>query len=110
MKLRIDISLPERGKGSEALYQCLFAQLHDILTRGFIDLWQLIRNSKSFGRVLVNGREAKPSAAVKVGDELTVQFGQKLVTVRNGAVTVERLDQIVMSVRRIHRLRRLRKR
>ncbi|MEK4362941.1 RNA-binding S4 domain-containing protein [Paenibacillus sp. FSL M8-0212] len=34
------------------------------------------------GRVLVNGREAKPSAAVKVGDELTVQFGQKLVTVR----------------------------
>lgn len=38
------------------------------------------------GRVLVNGREAKPSAAVKVGDELTVQFGQKLVTVK-----VERL-------------------
>lgn len=34
------------------------------------------------GRVLVNGREAKPSAAVKVGDELTVQFGQKLVTVK----------------------------
>ncbi|KAF6574611.1 RNA-binding S4 domain-containing protein [Paenibacillus sp. EKM212P] len=38
------------------------------------------------GRVLVNGREAKPSSAVKVGDEITVQFGQKLVTVR-----VERL-------------------
>ncbi|KAA8756796.1 MULTISPECIES: RNA-binding S4 domain-containing protein [Paenibacillus] len=34
------------------------------------------------GRVLVNGREAKPSANVKVGDELTVQFGQKLVTVK----------------------------
>ncbi|MCW3795841.1 RNA-binding S4 domain-containing protein [Paenibacillus sp. LS1] len=34
------------------------------------------------GRVLINGREAKPSAAVKVGDELTVQFGQKLVTVK----------------------------
>lgn len=41
------------------------------------------------GRVLVNGREAKPSAAVKVGDELTVQFGQKLVTVK-----VERLTEI----------------
>lgn len=40
------------------------------------------------GRVLVNGREAKPSAAVKVGDELTVQFGQKLVTVK-----VERLSE-----------------
>lgn len=34
------------------------------------------------GRVWINGREAKPSSAVKVGDELTVQFGQKSVTVR----------------------------
>lgn len=34
------------------------------------------------GRVLINGRESKPSSAVKVGDEITVQFGQKLVTVR----------------------------
>jgi ribosomal 50S subunit-recycling heat shock protein len=34
------------------------------------------------GRVVVNGREAKPSSTVKVGDEITVQFGQKLVTVR----------------------------
>lgn len=40
------------------------------------------------GRVLINGREAKPSSAVKVGDEITVQFGQKLVTVR-----VERLTE-----------------
>ncbi|AET58307.1 hypothetical protein HPL003_07720 [Paenibacillus terrae HPL-003] len=40
------------------------------------------------GRVVVNGREAKPSSAVKVGDEITVQFGQKLVTVR-----VERLAE-----------------
>ncbi|CAJ1317240.1 RNA-binding S4 domain-containing protein [Paenibacillus sp. PK4536] len=38
------------------------------------------------GRVLLNGREAKPSATLKVGDEITVQFGQKLVTVQ-----VERL-------------------
>jgi len=29
------------------------------------------------GRVLLNGREAKPSATVKVGDELEVQFGQR---------------------------------
>lgn len=40
------------------------------------------------GRVLINGREAKPSSAVKLGDEITVQFGQKLVTVR-----VERLTE-----------------
>ncbi len=29
------------------------------------------------GRVVVNGREAKPSSAVKVGDEITVQFGTR---------------------------------
>ena len=40
------------------------------------------------GRVMLNGREAKPSSTVKVGDEITVQFGQKLVTVR-----VERLQE-----------------
>ncbi|GIP13755.1 hypothetical protein HMSSN036_61500 [Paenibacillus macerans] len=40
------------------------------------------------GRVLINGRESKPSSTVKVGDEITVQFGQKLVTVR-----VERLAE-----------------
>lgn len=40
------------------------------------------------GRVLLNEREAKPSTTVKVGDEITVQFGQKLVTVR-----IERLAE-----------------
>lgn len=34
------------------------------------------------GRVYVNGREAKKSTTVKVGDELTIRFGQKSVTVR----------------------------
>ncbi|NEZ44737.1 RNA-binding S4 domain-containing protein [Paenibacillus alvei] len=43
------------------------------------------------GRVELNGREAKPSTTVKVGDEITVQFGQKLVTVR-----VERLQETTM--------------
>jgi len=42
------------------------------------------------GRVWLNGREAKPSAAVKPGDELKIQFGQKLVTVR-----VERVSETV---------------
>jgi ribosomal 50S subunit-recycling heat shock protein len=40
------------------------------------------------GRVWINGREAKPGATVKVGDELTIRFGQKTVTVR-----VERLAE-----------------
>lgn len=34
------------------------------------------------GRVWINGREAKPSSTVKVGDELKIQFGQKTITVR----------------------------
>ncbi|MDF2835776.1 MAG: RNA-binding domain protein [Paenibacillus sp.] len=40
------------------------------------------------GRVWINGREAKASSAVKVGDELQIQYGQKIVTVR-----VERLAE-----------------
>ncbi|MGG1550419.1 RNA-binding S4 domain-containing protein [Paenibacillus ferrarius] len=34
------------------------------------------------GRVWINGRDAKASTQVKVGDELSIQFGQKKVTVR----------------------------
>ncbi|MBO9605914.1 MAG: RNA-binding S4 domain-containing protein [Paenibacillaceae bacterium] len=44
------------------------------------------------GRVWINGREAKASSAVKVGDELTIQFGQKAVTVR--------IERIVESTRK----------
>lgn len=42
------------------------------------------------GRVYINGREAKKSSTVKVGDELTIRFGQKSVTVR-----VERISETV---------------
>ncbi|MDF2668212.1 MAG: RNA-binding domain protein [Paenibacillus sp.] len=34
------------------------------------------------GRIWINGKEAKASSTVKVGDELLIQFGQKRVTVR----------------------------
>jgi len=34
------------------------------------------------GRVWINGKEAKASSTVKAGDELTIRFGQKSVTVR----------------------------
>lgn len=34
------------------------------------------------GRVLVNGDEAKASTKVKVGDELTIRFGQTIVRAR----------------------------
>ncbi|MEY4480411.1 MAG: hypothetical protein RLZZ267_1089 [Bacillota bacterium] len=39
------------------------------------------------GRVWINGREAKPSTTVKVGDELMIQFGQKTITVRIDRIT-----------------------
>ncbi len=38
------------------------------------------------GRILVNGTQAKASSNVKVGDELSVRFGQKVMRVK-----VERL-------------------
>lgn len=40
------------------------------------------------GRITVNGIQAKASTTVKVGDELVVRFGQKLVTVK-----IERIQE-----------------
>jgi ribosomal 50S subunit-recycling heat shock protein len=40
------------------------------------------------GRVLLGGKEAKPSTEVKIGDVLEIQFGQKTLTVQ-----VERLTE-----------------
>ncbi|MEH7236344.1 RNA-binding S4 domain-containing protein [Bacillus sp. JJ1562] len=33
------------------------------------------------GRILINGLAAKASSNVKIGDELTIRFGQKIVTI-----------------------------
>ncbi|MEK9200305.1 RNA-binding S4 domain-containing protein [Ureibacillus sp. 179-F W5.1 NHS] len=34
------------------------------------------------GRITINGKVAKAGSTVKVGDELTIRFGQKVVTAR----------------------------
>ncbi|WP_433751007.1 RNA-binding S4 domain-containing protein [Falsibacillus pallidus] len=34
------------------------------------------------GRITINGQTAKASSTVKVGDELVVRFGQRLVTAK----------------------------
>lgn len=34
------------------------------------------------GRIKINEKEAKASSIVKVGDELSIRFGQRLLTVR----------------------------
>lgn len=41
----------------------------------------------SMGRVTVNGREAKPSVRLKVGDEVEIQFGNGSVKFRVLALT-----------------------
>lgn len=42
------------------------------------------------GRITINGKVAKASSTVKVGDELAIRFGQKIVTAR-----VEQLQENV---------------
>ena len=39
-------------------------------------------------RILVNGKAAKPSKEIKVGDEITIEFGNKDVTVRVASLEV----------------------
>ncbi len=34
------------------------------------------------GRITINGNKAKASSVVEIGDELTIQFGQKNVTIQ----------------------------
>lgn len=38
-------------------------------------------------RVFVNGKERKPSYAVKIGDEITIEFGSKPLRIRVLALT-----------------------
>ena len=44
------------------------------------------------GRVWLNGREAKAGSQVKAGDELRIQFGQKILSVR--------IEQVIESPRK----------
>lgn len=48
------------------------------------------------GRITVNGMIAKASTDVKVGDELSIRFGQKIVTVKveNVQETVKKEDAV----------------
>lgn len=44
------------------------------------------------GRILINDKPAKSSSSVKVGDELTIKFGNKTETVR--------IDQIIETTKK----------
>lgn len=56
------------------------------------------------GRITINGQQAKASSNVKDGDELTVRFGQKLVTVR-----VDKIQETTKKMRQQKCIRSLRK-
>ena len=55
------------------------------------------------GRVLVNGKQAKPSYEVKVGDKIVIRFGNKIATfevihvpeknVKNGTELIKVIDE-----------------
>ncbi len=49
-------------------------------------------------RILVNGNLAKPSKDIKIGDEITIEYGTKNVTVRviSLEVSVKKADAINM--------------
>lgn len=38
------------------------------------------------GRISINGKQAKASSVVSVGDELAIRFGQKIVTIEIAAL------------------------
>jgi len=50
------------------------------------------------GRVLVNGKEAKPAVQVKPGDILTIQLGQKTINARIESIQehVQKADAAAM--------------
>lgn len=42
------------------------------------------------GRIMINGQTAKPGSSIKVGDELTIRYGTRLIVVR-----IEELKDVV---------------
>ena len=52
------------------------------------------------GRILVNGKVAKPAHPVKPGDLITLQFGNRLLTVKvlNAATTKPGNDELLYEV------------
>lgn len=49
-------------------------------------------------RILVNGKPAKPSKELKIGDEITIEFGNKDVTVRVVSLeqTLKKADAVTL--------------
>ena len=64
------------------------------LDKAAAELFGLSRSSVqellSGGRVLVNGKEAKPACQLKVGDVLTIEFGSRPLKIR-----VKELKEVV---------------
>ena len=48
----------------------------------------LAKEASENERILVNGKIVKPSKELKIGDEITIEFGNKSVTVRVSSLEV----------------------
>lgn len=48
----------------------------------------LAKEASENERILVNGKVVKPSKELKIGDEITIEFGNKSVTVRVSSLEV----------------------
>ena len=48
----------------------------------------LAKEASENERILVNGKVVKPSKELKIGDEITIEFGNKSVTVRVASLEV----------------------
>ena len=75
----------EMGKRSEIIAMRLdkFLKVSRLIKRR-----TLAKEVADQGRITINGKIAKASSTVQVGDELTIRFGQKLVTVH-----IEKLEE-----------------
>lgn len=72
-----------RGQTNRALIGGLDMRLDKFLkVSRLIKRRTLAKEVSDQGRISINGQVAKASSDVKVDDELTIRFGQKIVTVK----------------------------
>ena len=67
----------KEGNGGEIMRLDKFLKVSRLIKRR-----TLAKEVSDQGRIQVNGAQAKASTNVKIGDELMIRFGQRIVTVK----------------------------
>ncbi len=75
--MRFGMTLKKKKRGEKTMRLDKFLKVSRLIKRR-----TLAKEVCDQGRISINGQTAKAGSAVKVGDELVVRFGQKLVTVK----------------------------